>query len=89
MSNGFMPIDEANERLTQQAIAHANSALETTRELRQEVSDLNRLIAALVMSNGGVLYLNDREAHDARTLESYRDERNRRWVFRVVPSEEA
>jgi hypothetical protein len=88
MSNGYILEEVANERLAKQAIASANAALDATREIRAEVGELRQLIAAMVMSNGGTLYVDEMLLHSAKhaELKSHKDEDNRRWVFRVDSS---
>ena len=88
MGNGYILEEVANERLTQQAIANATASLDATKELRAEVSELRQLIAAMVMSNGGTLYVDEMLLYAAKyaSFECHKDEDNRRWVFRVDSS---
>ena len=71
-----------------QAASSENMERNATEELRQELHDLKVVLAATVLSNGGKLYVGDIDLHAAKdvNLESWKDERNRRWVLRCEAS---
>ena len=89
MSSDYVPKSTVDELINRKCIDHANSYLDSTRELQQENEQLHRLIAEIVASNGGTLYVSrdfiQRQAEARYT--SREDKDNRRWILTTEYSE--
>ena len=87
MSSDYVPKSTVDELINRKCIDHANSYLDSTRELRQENEQLYMLIAAIVASNGGTLYVSRDFMHREARYTSREDKDNRRWILTTEYSE--
>jgi hypothetical protein len=67
--------------LNLKSIEQANTHLDSTRELRQEIDRLHKLIAEIVAKNGGTLHISDDFANQDTHYTARHDNDNRRWTL--------
>lgn len=78
--------DETNLSWRVWQAAYAAGQESIIEAMQKELHDWKVVLAAMVISNGGELYVEDRGSAKDANLEWWRDESNRRWVFRCEAS---
>lgn len=81
----FIHKSDVQQLVVAETVAAHKCFLDATRDLRQELNDMDILVRALVMSAGGKIAVSDKHLRYASEVEltSYEDKRNRQWVFDV------
>ena len=85
----FIHKSDVQQLVVAETVAANRHFLDSTRELRRELNDADALVLAMVMAAGGKITVSEKHLlyTSAFELTSYKDEKNRCWVFEVSKPE--